>query len=120
MLEIVGKWPGGIPWLLRDGRTRATTVMSNMADPTGQFALPRRDGYVVAGDVTLRRVEVLPPLRPLTRATFGVVTYVGRLTITLHHDPRCITSADAERLLGHFVRRIEESAAAETVAGAGG
>ena len=120
MLEIVGKWPGGIPWLLRDGRTRATTVMSNMADPTGQFALPRRDGYVVAGDVTLRRVEVLPPLRPLTRATFGIVTYVGRLTITLHHDPRCITSADAERLLGHFVRRIEESAAAETVAGAGG
>ncbi|MHC4180475.1 MAG: hypothetical protein ACYSWU_23480, partial [Planctomycetota bacterium] len=109
VLRLARMLPGGLQWLLREDRCLATAVLSNLGELNGETALPRRDGKIVAGNTTLERAEVLPPLRPLTRTSFGAVSYAGQLTVSLTYDARHFTDRDGRRLLKGFVRRIEGS-----------
>jgi len=81
-------------------RCAATVVFSNLGDPLANSDLPRDDsGQIVTGGLTLTCLEALPPLRLFTNMGIAVVTYAGRLTMTVHYDHTIISKQDARFLL---------------------
>lgn len=107
-IRVFRHFPGGLKRMLPEDRCMATTVLSNVGDLTRSIALPKRDdGLMVAGNVVLERYDVLPPVRPLTSASFGVNTYAGRLSLAVHCDPYLFSPADAQELLDAFVDQIK-------------
>ncbi len=89
---------------------RGTVVLSNLGRPLLDMPMPRRNGKIAVGKMTLERMEFLPPIRPKTVVAFGVFTYAGRLQVDLHFDRRVLSGAEGEGLLGDFVPRIRETA----------
>lgn len=108
-LRLARKFRGGLEKLLPTDRCLATSVLSNLGDLENETVLPRREGRIAAGNMTLERVELLPPVRPMTHASFGAVSYAGRLTVSLTYDPHRFSRHDSRELLGCFVRRIQNS-----------
>jgi len=108
-MQFFRLFPGGLRKLIPTHRCLATTVLSNLGDITRDMALPRRDGRLVAGNLTLEAIDAVPPIRTMTHASFGVLFYAGRLTIALQYDARRFTGADGADLLSSYVRQIETS-----------
>ena len=88
---------------------RGTAVLSNLGRPLEDVPLARRNGKIVAGNMTLERMVFLPPIRPHTMAAFGAFTYADRLHLALHFDQRGLTAVDAEEFFVGFVSRMRES-----------
>jgi hypothetical protein len=81
------------PWLLRLV-TRlpvcfSTAVVSTIGDPARRMKAGVRkvDGLDAPGDLVIRAIRGVPPLRPGTRAAVGATTYGGELSLT------CLCSA---------------------------
>ncbi len=108
-LRLFGKFRGGLQRLLPEHRCLATSVVSNLGEPVRDSSLPRSDGQLVAGDLLLERIEFLPPIRPMTRASFGVVCYAGRLTLSLNYDARHLRADEGRLLLDRFVEQLRQS-----------
>ncbi len=85
-------------------------MLSNLGRPLLDVPLPRRDKKITVGQMTLERLEFLPPIRPQTTVAFGVLTYAERLHVDLHFDPRVLTVVESEELLDDFVRRVIKTA----------
>lgn len=98
--------PGGLAPMLPEDRCLSTSVLSNVGDLTRCLALPVRDGRIVVGDTVLERYDVLPPVRPLTAASFGANSYNGRMCLAIHCDPYTFTPADAQNLLECYGRQV--------------
>lgn len=100
---------GGIPMMAKANECRSTAVLSNLAEPFARMALPREGEEVVTGNLRLKRMEALAPIRPLTQATFVTNIYAGRLTVSMHFDSHQIQREQAERLLATFMRQMRYS-----------
>jgi hypothetical protein len=90
---------------------RGTAVLSNLGRPFLEAPLSRCDGKLVAGKMTLEKIDFLPPVRPQTAAAWGVSTYADRLQVALHYDSRALTDTDADWIFQEGIRRLQESAA---------
>ncbi len=105
-----------IPWfyqVLTSPRIcHATTVLSNLGDPTRRFYrnLPHVGGQVISGGMTLEHFYGVPPLRPLTRANFLLSMYAGRLTISLRGDRNWFSPEQAQKMLDLYQHKILRSA----------
>jgi hypothetical protein len=90
----------------------ATAILTNVGDPTRRFgtSFARSSEGLVIGDVILRRLVAMPPLRPLTRAAFSVTNQGSTLLIGLKLDPSCFSPLDAEELLGQYVSQLYSTA----------
>ncbi|TWU25708.1 acyltransferase PapA5 [Bythopirellula polymerisocia] len=113
MLQFMRSLPGAVTRLQQMSEKQvcnATTVLSNLGKPLRDVPLPRSDEKIVAGEMTLERIEFLPPVRPYTSAALGVSTYAGRLDISIHYDSRAITAANARELLEVYVERLRNTA----------
>ena len=108
-LRLFGKFRGGLQVLLPENRCVATAVLSNLGEPVRNSSLPRLQGQLAAGDLLLERIELLPPIRPMTRASFGVVSYAGRLTLSLNYDARHLRADEGRLLLDRFVQQLRQS-----------
>lgn len=107
--------PGGVGRMVKADRCAATTVLSNVGLPLAKAPLPRRDGRLVAGNLTLEAMDLMTLVRPLTCIAFVVFRYAGRLNITAHWDQRVLSADDANDLMwryGRFIRRTAETIAA--------
>jgi len=102
--------PGGLARMTKADRCTATCVLTNLGAPLAKVPLPREEGRLVAGNVVLETLDVLPPFRPRTQAAFAVFRYARRLRITMHYDPRSLAADQAEDLLATFVQHGHESA----------
>jgi hypothetical protein len=109
-LWAVRRLPGGLPRMVRPARCSATSLLSNLGPVLADGPLPRQDGQIALGGAVLESIDAVGPLRPLTHTAFSVFTYAGRLGITLHYDPRAISSAGAGELLDAYARRVRQSA----------
>jgi hypothetical protein len=98
-------------WIKRD-RCMATAVLSNLGVRLDDLPLPYHKERIMAGDALLERIEFTPPVRPLTHAALGVVTYGGELSISLHHDANSMSSQAAADFLATFAARVDATAAA--------
>jgi len=112
-LSLAARVPGALRLGCSGSRCLATTMLSNLHDPSSYFRvrLPRDGRLLRIADVTLERILAAPLLRPLTRAGMVAVRYAGRLTICARCDPYTFDSEDCRRLLALYVARIEETLA---------
>jgi NRPS condensation-like uncharacterized protein len=110
---LLGRVPRGLgllmtpryPWLCH-----ASAVLSNLGEPYKETRIERdEDGRLDLGGLRLETVELLPPIRPHTLASFGVVTEAGRLSVTLHYDDRSLDAGQAAELLETFVREVRKA-----------
>ncbi|MBI3468431.1 MAG: hypothetical protein HY000_35970 [Planctomycetes bacterium] len=101
----------GLSRWIKEDRCMATTVLSNLGVRLDDLPLPYYKERILAGDVMLDRIEFTPPVRPLTHASLGVVTYAGELSISLHHDQSMSSQAAAD-FLAAFAARVNATAAA--------
>jgi hypothetical protein len=95
--------PGGLPRRCRNPRCMSTAVFTNLGVLFARGPLVDAQGRVRLGDITLEHMDLLPPWRPLTCAAFTVWSYAGRLSFTLHYDPRVLAAREAGELLDQFV-----------------
>lgn len=113
-LALADRLPGILPLgVALFGRScHSTTVLTNIGDAARRLCvrLPRENGRVVAGNLILQSLLGMPPLRPGTRAGFGVGIYAGELTVTVRGDVRTFGSRELQELLELYVDRIRQSA----------
>jgi hypothetical protein len=105
-IRCANLFPGGLERMLPADRCLATTMLTNLLDPTIHFRLPRRDGRIVAGDVVMEGIEGYAPVRPQTHATFATLFYAGRLSIGMMADGEHLPPHRAAELLGLLVDRL--------------
>ncbi len=99
---------GALPKHFTHKRCLATAVLSNMGDVETRLAarFPHTDGLIAVGDLLLREISGVPPLRHQTRAVLLVTTYAGRMTITARCDPHAFTPSQAEEFLSLYMERL--------------
>jgi NRPS condensation-like uncharacterized protein len=104
------RWlPGGLARATRPQRCMSTCVLSNLGRLFEDSPNERRDGRIAAGDLLLERIDLLPPIRPHTCASFALTTYAGQLSFALHYDPSALTNGQARNLLDLYVNFIRQS-----------
>lgn len=101
--------PGGVKKHAWANKGLATTFLSNLGVIFEHSPLKSSSGLLVAGEMTLEGLELLPPLRPYLTAGFAVGTYAHRLWIALPYDPRFSTQAQAQDLMAIFRRCVRTS-----------
>jgi len=105
-LRAFGLLPGGLKRNARRDWCSVSSIFSNMGRVLRRLPLPKDNGRHVAGDATLELIEGVAPIRPYNCATFLSTEYAGRLTMTLHYDPRPLDPAQADDLTATLARRV--------------
>ncbi len=115
-IHSLTRWPWLLTLATRLPLCVSTVVVSNIGDPSRRMrsGVGKFDGRDAPGDLVIQGFLGVPPLRPRTRATIGVTTYAGRLSLC------CLCSAhpsphEAARLFLDLVRQeLEEIMAGST------
>ena len=110
IIQLVRMITGSLKVLLPVDRCLASCVLSNLGMPLRDSPLADADGCIRVGNVELVEVELLPPIRPLTSASFGAASLGGRLTISLLADERVLGPEGGEELLGLYAWRLRQTA----------
>jgi hypothetical protein len=114
LARIVGGVPFGIASLIAPKpfvyNCVDTINLSNLGLALNASPMMREDGKLRAGSLTVTRFELLPPTRFMTHGGIGVVSYDGRMVITLHYDPRFFEERAADELLRAYIAQIVDSA----------
>lgn len=108
-LRLMRAFPGIREKIRGREKCRCTCVMTNLGRWPFRRSLPRREGRVVLGDVVLESIECMAPLRPYTNATFNILNYGGRISVTLHYDARVLSNHEAGELLSIFMDLLRRS-----------
>ncbi len=111
--------PYVLSYLLKRNWCMSTATLSNVGDPSKRFTarMPRKDGKIVAGNLTLEHVTGVPPLRRRTHATLAIFSYRRELTISLRCNPHTFSVDDTRKFLSMYesgLRSIVESRASES------
>jgi hypothetical protein len=106
VLRLLGGVPGGLGLIFNETSCLATVTMSNLA------VLFAETGGVPPGgpDAVIERFEFFPPIRPLSRAAFGVAFFRKRMSIGLRYDQGSLTPADARAFLELYAGRLRQYA----------
>jgi Condensation domain len=98
---------GSLRRFLPADRCQATCVVSNLGPV-----------FTSLESELIRTVEFYPPIRSLTSAAFGVLTFQGRMTVSLHYDAAALMSDQGAELLERFMQKLRsyEMAEAELIA----
>jgi hypothetical protein len=107
-MALAQKVPFLLPILLKTSKCLTTTVLTNLGDATRRLRrrFPLDAGRAVIGGLPLDFIKVTPPVRPGTRAGFGMCICGGRLAISLLTDPHVFNDDDTQRLLDNYVEAI--------------
>ncbi len=99
--------------LLEMGRCFSTAVLTNLGNPARRFTakFPYESGRAVIGDLRLLSIVGAPPVRPKTRAVFGLTACAGELMIATRCDPYLFSPRESARLAELFGEQIRETAA---------
>lgn len=105
VLALLRAVPGAMRQFLRFAGS--TTVVSNLG-----VILPSENGQpaarmIEADGLTLESIQFLPPVRRDVPISFGVLTYAGALSVTLHYDPRVLEHAEATDLLDRVQLQLD-------------
>jgi len=110
IIQLVQLITGSLNLLVPVDRSLASCVLSNLGRPLRDSPLADADGRIKAGNVELAEIELLPPVRPLTSASFGAASLAGRLTLSLLADERALGAEGGRGLLSLYVRRLRQTA----------
>ena len=95
--------------ILRAPRCYSTCTLSNVGKTFHQVPLPRSNGKLVAGGLTMESVFGAPPVRLFTSASMVFSSYAGRLTLSMHYDRRRLTAQSARALLDAILRQLQQT-----------
>lgn len=109
-LALASKLPAVLPWMLHHQRSFATVCLSNVGRVLARSGLPRQAGNLVCGDVILKNLRGVPPIRPGTQASLAVVTYGHETSICLRCDPHAFRLQDRQAFLEAYVRQLQQTA----------
>ncbi|HEX3315091.1 MAG TPA: hypothetical protein VHR72_09390, partial [Gemmataceae bacterium] len=109
VLGVLQWFPGILAKGLRRRRPWATALLTNVGAALSNCHLPREDGKLLVGAMTLEAVDMVPIIRACEPISFAVSTYAGRLTLGMHFDPRTVRATDAEAMLALYSARIRKS-----------
>jgi len=86
----------------------ATATLSNTGDPTKRFLskLPRQDGQLVCGNLTLEEITGVPPIRDGNNVTIAVFTYRRRCTVCLRCNPYLFSREDSHQFLEKYIASL--------------
>ena len=101
--------PGGLKNNARQDKCTVSCIFTNIGRPLIRCSLPKQDGRLVAGNLVLEHIDGLAPLRPYNCATFSASHYAGRLTLTLHYDPRPVSPSQADDLLAGIAAQVRKT-----------
>lgn len=109
ILAALERLPGGLRRIFGSDRCLATAVLSNLGRLWADGPLPRRDGRVVVGDLTLTSVDPAPPVRAGSSITCTLYTYANELALSVNYDRHRFSRRTAEKLLRHLVAQLEQT-----------
>jgi hypothetical protein len=110
-LAVCRRLLGGLEKKVRADKCTVSCVFTNVGTLFAEAPLPERDGRIMAGNLTLVDLDTVAPIHPYSCVTMIAGLYAGRLSITLHYDPRPLSQAQAADLLDVYARRIGVSIA---------
>ena len=92
-------------WVQQD---YATAVLANVGEVKRLFGngFPLQRGRVLAGDVLIRRLDGIAPLRKNTNVAVSFGAYGGELILNLRQDPQFISDEQAVRFLATLCERL--------------
>ena len=105
-----------LPFLLCGETCTATAVLSNVGDPAKRFTarFPRVGGRVVMGNLVLEQITGVPPMRPGTRVSISIFSYLRQLTISVRCDPRYFGLEDTRDLTYLYADQLRGWMSTET------
>ena len=109
-IELI-RWAPLMKPLLDGGRCFSSSVLTNLGNPVRRFTaqFPYESGRAVVGDLRLLSIVGAPPIRPKTRAVFGLTACCSELMIAARCDPYLFTPAESARLAAMFGDQIRQS-----------
>lgn len=110
-LKILNWIPGSIKRTVAQDRCKTTAVFSNLGKLFLHSKIPKIDGLLHAGNLTLVDIDGLAPIRLYNSVTMFVFQYAGRLKFNLHYDPRLHTREDVEELLTDYIKKLASNVA---------
>lgn len=95
----------------------ATAVLANVGELKRIFGqrFPLQRGRVVAGDVVIRRIDGIAPLRKHTNVAISFGGYGGQLILNLRANPECLSSQEASAFLQQVVARLTQMARRQSI-----
>jgi NRPS condensation-like uncharacterized protein len=98
VLRLLQFWPSELAKGLRRKRFCGSVLLTNIGPALANCHLPRRDGKLNLGKLSLEQVNFLPVLRPGHCVTVGATIYAGMISLGMHYDSRTITSVQAREI----------------------
>ena len=108
VMRRLGRLPYGISLFMGAPVCSATAVLTNLGPALSQSPLKGPDGKLQIADIQLESYELMPPVRPRTRASFAINYYAGQLSVTLRYDSTALSQSSARELLARFSKRLVE------------
>ncbi len=107
------RWTPPLKPLLELGRCFSSSVLTNLGNPVRRFTaqFPYESGRAVVGDLRLLSIVGAPPVRPKTRAVFGLTACGGELMIATRCDPFLFSPDESARLASLFGQQIRMTSA---------
>jgi hypothetical protein len=115
VLRIAIAVSGKVPPRLLEKNSFATAVLSNLGRLSGgDSGLPSvEDGRFIAGRITVEKIITAPNGRPGTAAVFVVLTYAGRLAVSMRYEACTLSAACATKLLDAYLSQLRRTATAQ-------
>lgn len=111
ILKTLSFVPGALSRMVNVDECQATLLLTNLGNALTEFSREDSTAPIVAGDVTVRRVELVPPMRPYQTVAIATLQYCGRQTVTLSYDPRIHSDEEAATMLSGYVSQLHSSIA---------
>lgn len=108
-ISIAQAVPLVLPMALKYLRCFTTATLTNLGDATRRLRrrFPLDAGRMVVGGAPIDAIHVTPPVRPGTRAGFGMVVSGGRLSVSLLTDPHLFDDDDTRAILNSYVEALQ-------------
>lgn len=113
IFKALRKFPRGMKMFLGLKSCLSTAVLANIGDIRRRFSgrFPLSNGRWIAGNVLVKHLTGVAPVRPNTRAAVSIGEYAGDLSISLRTDATVINATDSHRFLREFLAGLEQVAA---------
>ncbi|NND97890.1 MAG: hypothetical protein HKN47_11240, partial [Pirellulaceae bacterium] len=105
-LWLARRFRGNAAAAAKTDSCQSTTLLTNVGSPFKRSPFLQNAGKLVVSDLVLEKFEVVAPLRAYTDVAFSIGEYAGDYHITMHWDPRTISSQQAEALMAAYVKRL--------------
>ncbi len=113
LLKLFRYTPGGLSWIARSEGLLSSVFFANLGRLFARSPLPKSEGRLISGNLTLERIEIVSPLRPKNCVSVAASFYAGRLGLTLHYDSRVLSEEQAGNLFYRFLNCLKESASTD-------